>query len=162
MYGSDWQFIRSFTDSNLPAGYAPFNVRAIEDRLFVTFAMQDDSKSDEVAGPGLGYVDMFDMQGNLLRSFASQGTLNAPWGVALASKKFGLLSNALLVGNFGDGRISAYDFTMGTYLGQMIDATTGVAIQIEGLWDLRVKTDRLYFTAGINSEADGLVGLIKQ
>src|SRR5947209_3842433 len=97
----------AFSAPNLPAGFAPFGIRNIGGSLFVTFALQNAAKHDDVAGPGNGFVDVFDTNGNLLKRFASQGSLNSPWGLALAPAKFGIFSNDLLIGDFGDGRINA-------------------------------------------------------
>src|SRR5439155_21259249 len=102
---------------------------------FVTFAMADEDGEDDVAGPGLGYVDVFDLDGNLTQSFAAQGTLNAPWGLERAPGNFGHFSDALLVGNFGDGRINAFDADPGEFRGQFTDPT-GQPLEIDGLWGL--------------------------
>ena len=99
----------AFVDRQLPAGYAPFNVAAIGGNLYVSYAKQDSAKVDEVAGAGKGFVDVYDPAGHLLRRLISRGALNAPWGMAIAPDGFGQLGGALLVGNFGDGRINAYD-----------------------------------------------------
>jgi uncharacterized protein (TIGR03118 family) len=154
----------SFTDPNLPAGYAPFNVAIINNKVFVTYALQDSAKHDDVAGPGNGYIDVYDTNGNFLSRFASQGALNSPWGLALAPSNFGTFSNDLLVGNFGDGHITAFDPNTGAMLGQMTNAS-GQPIVIDGLWGLSFgnggqsgPTNSLYFTAGPNDEADGLFG----
>jgi uncharacterized protein (TIGR03118 family) len=152
----------SFVDPTLPAGFAPFGIQNIGGTLFVTYALQDASKTDDTPGPGNGFVDAFDTDGNLLRRFASAGTLNSPWGLALAPPGFGI--TALLVGNFGDGRINAFDPTTGAFLTQLSDRN-GVPITIDGLWGLIAGNggnggaiDSVYFTAGINGEADGLFG----
>src|SRR5205823_334299 len=96
------QLAGSFSDPDLPDGYAPFGIRNINGTLFVTYALQNDAKHDDVAGAGNGFVDEFDTNGNLIARFASQGTLNSPHGIALAPADFGQFSNALLIGNFGD------------------------------------------------------------
>ena len=103
----------AFVDRQLPDGYAPFNVAAIGGNLYVAYAKQDSAKVDEVAGAGKGFVDVYDPAGHLLRRLISHGALNAPWGMTIAPDGFGDLGGALLVGNFGDGRINAYDATTG-------------------------------------------------
>jgi uncharacterized protein (TIGR03118 family) len=166
VYDGKFNLIGSFTDTNLAsASFVPFGIRNIGGRLFVTFAFKaapDDG--DETAGAGLGYVDEFDTDGNLVRRVASQGTLNAPWGLTLAPRNFGQFGGALLVGNFGDGFINAYDSHSGTFLGQLTDAN-GVLIHNEGLWglDFRSRGDgsSLYFTAGPGDENHGLLGVIQ-
>ena len=161
----------SFSDPNLPAGFAPFNIQRIGRKLYVTYARQDEAKHDDVAGTGNGFVDVFDFNGNLLGRLASNGALNSPWGLAIAPTNFGEFSNALLVGNFGDGRINAFDPCSGEYLGNLQDSG-GVAIANPGLWALSFGNGRgagdantLYFTAGIpgpgNVEDHGLFGGIQ-
>jgi uncharacterized protein (TIGR03118 family) len=154
----------SFSDPSIPAGFAPFNVQNISGDLFVTYAMQDAAKHDDVAGPGNGYVDVFDTSGNLLRRFASQGTLDSPWGVTLAPSTFGAFAGDLLVGNFGDGTINAFDPTSGNFLGQLQNQN-GQTLAIPGLWGLTFgsggsggSADTVYFTAGPNEEQHGLFG----
>lgn len=153
-----------FTDPNIPQGYAPFGIQNINGDLFVTYAKQNGPKHDDVAGPGNGFVDVFDTDGNLLRRFASRGTLNAPWGVARGSFAFGKYSGKILVGNFGDGKINVFD-NDGTFVDQLRDAD-GKTISIDGLWTLTLgggaksSSDTLYFTAGPNDETDGLFGTI--
>ena len=162
----------SFTDPNLPPpplggqGFAPFNIANIGGNLFVTYAFQKPGQHDDQAGPGNGFVDVFDTNGNFIKRFASQGTLNSPWGMALAPANFGTFSNDLLVGNFGDGRINAFDPSTGNFLGQLADAN-GNPISINGLWGLVFgngkgggATNTLFFAAGFNDEVDGLVGTL--
>jgi hypothetical protein len=103
----------SFTDPNLPAGYAPFGINNIGGKIYVTYAQQDGTKHDDVAGAGHGFIDVYDTNGHLLNRLVSQGVLNSPWGLALAPSNFGVFSNDLLVGNFGDGTINAFDITTG-------------------------------------------------
>src|SRR3954453_236429 len=98
----------SFKDSNLPVGYAPFNIQQIGSKVFVTYAVQDAAGTNPVVAPGNGIVDVFDQQGNFIRRFASNGSLNAPWGIAQASPNFGRFCNDILIGNFGDGTINAF------------------------------------------------------
>ena len=153
-----------FTDPNIPAGFAPFGIQNINGDLFVTYAKQNAEKHDDVAGPGNGFVDVFNTDGHLLRRFASQGPLNSPWGVVRASFAFGRFSGDILVGNFGDGEINAFD-SDGHFLGTLQDST-GNPVVIDGLWTLTLgggrnsSSDTLYFTAGPNDETDGLFGTI--
>jgi uncharacterized protein (TIGR03118 family) len=160
----------SFTDSRIPAGFAPFNVQAVGGRLYVTYAMQKPDKHDDQAGAGFGFVDVFDMNGHLLRRLIRHGKLNSPWGLALAPENFGPFSGALLVGNFGDGRINAYSARSGRFIGTLRNEA-GAPIQIEGLWGIRfgngsmgggalAPTNTLYFAAGIGDEQHGLFGTI--
>lgn len=153
-----------FADPNLPAGFAPFGIRSIDGDLFVTYALQNAQKHDDVAGVGNGFVDVFDTEGHLLRRFASQGTLNSPWGLTRTSLGFGQFSGDILVGNFGDGLINVFDST-GMFLAEL-PGSSGQPIQIDGLWSLSFgggaasSPDTLYFTAGPNDEQDGLFGTI--
>jgi uncharacterized protein (TIGR03118 family) len=153
-----------FRDPNIPPGFAPFGIQNINGDLFVTYALQDAAKHDDRAGPGNGFVDVFDTDGNLLQRFASQGALNSPWGVARASFAFGLFSGQILVGNFGDGRINAFN-SNGNLLAQL-GKRNGKALRIDGLWTLTLgggrnsSSDTLYFTAGPNKETNGLFGTI--
>jgi uncharacterized protein (TIGR03118 family) len=154
-----------FADPNLPAGFAPFNVQEIAGKIVVAYAKQDAAAEDEVAGAGLGYVDVFDTSGHLLRRLISQGALNAPWGLVLAPSHFGAFSGDLLVGNFGDGAINAYDPRTGQFEGTLKNKD-GNQIKIDGLWALRFGNGvfgtptTLIFTAGIADEAHGLLGEI--
>jgi uncharacterized protein (TIGR03118 family) len=153
-----------FTDPDIPAGYAPFGIQNIDGSLFVTYAKQNAAKHDDVAGAGHGFVDVFDTDGHLLRRFASRGRLNSPWGVARASYAFGRFSGDVLVGNFGNGQINAFD-SDGNFLGALRDGN-GKPVAIDGLWTLTLgggrnsNSDTLYFTAGPNGETDGLFGTI--
>src|SRR5262249_56892945 len=115
---------------------APFNVQNINGLLYVTYAKREAGGTDDVAGHGNGFVDIFTTSGFLVKRLVKHGHLNSPWGLALAPPNFGKFSNALLVGNFGDGRISAFDPNTGQFLGQMRD-TSGRPIRIDGLWGLR-------------------------
>jgi uncharacterized protein (TIGR03118 family) len=154
----------SFTDPKIPAGFAPFGIQNINGDLFVTYALQNAAKHDDVAGPGNGFVDVFDTNGHLLRRFASRGALNSPWGVTRASFAFGRFSGDILVGNFGDGKISTFD-SDGHFLGTLKDSENH-PIVIDGLWTLTLgggrnsSSDTLYFTAGPNGETNGLFGTI--
>ena len=153
-----------FTDPNIPDGFAPFGIQNINGDLFVTYALQNEFQHDDVAGAGNGFVDIFDTNGHLLRRYASGGALNSPWGVVRASFAFGRFSGDILVGNFGDGKIHAFD-SDGKFLGALRDGK-GKPIVIDGLWTLTLgggrnsSSDTLYFTAGPNSEIDGLFGTI--
>ncbi len=172
VFDGSFNFVSSFTDTSLPANFAPFNVATIHGKLFVSFALQalPDAEDDQ-PGPGNGYVDIFDTDGTLLRQFASQGVLNSPWGMAEAPWHFGKFSGALLIGNFGDGMINAFDLITGQSLGALAD-DQGNPIVIEGLWGLAFNrqgshghwdfdAERLYFTAGPNDEDNGLLGYLK-
>src|SRR4051812_31836174 len=125
----------AFTDPALPAGYAPFGIQSVNGGIVVTYAKQDADAKDEVAGRGKGFVDVYDTAGSLLRRFAARGALNAPWGIALAPQGFGRASGALLIGNFGDGRINAYDPVSAKLLGGLRDQH-GRRLAIDGLWAL--------------------------
>jgi uncharacterized protein (TIGR03118 family) len=144
-----------FVDPNLPAGYAPFGIRNINGQIFVTYALQDAKGEDDVAGPGNGFVNVFDTTGNFIRRFVSNGNLNAPWGLALVE------GDELWIGNFGDGIINNYDLTTSAFLGT-INREDGTPLQFDGLWDLLVLGDGVYFTAGIADEEHGLFGLITE
>lgn len=161
----------AFTDPDLPAGFAPFGIQNIEGTIYVTYALQDEDKEDDVAGPGNGYVDAYDTSGNLIRRVASAGELNSPWGLALAPADFGRFSGDLLVGNFGDGRIHAFDPEQLTSTGEfeavgLLHSASGKPITIDGLWALRFgdgssfngPTNTLFFTAGPDDEEHGLFG----
>ncbi|RQS72019.1 TIGR03118 family protein [Burkholderia sp. Bp8963] len=153
-----------FIDPNIPAGYAPFGIANVDGDLFVTYAKQNAEKHDDVAGRGNGFVDVFDTDGHLLRRFASQGTLNSPWGITRASFAFGRFSGKILIGNFGDGHINVYD-NDGRFVDQLENAA-GNPLAIDGLWTLTLgggrnsSPDALYFTAGPNQEVNGLFGTI--
>src|SRR5262249_41535428 len=126
-----------FRDPHIPAGYAPFGIASINAKLYVTYALQDSDKADDVPGAGHGFIDIFSTQGDLLSRFASQGVLNSPWGMAWAPfEGFGGFNNALFVGNFGDGIVNAFDFDSGESLGRIANAS-GAPIQIPGIWALQ-------------------------
>ena len=154
----------SFTDPNLPAGFAPHGIHIINNQVFVAYAMQDGPKHDPIIGAGNGVVDIFDSNGNFVKRFASGGALNAPWGVAMSPANFGQFSNAILVGNFGDGTINAFD-SSGNMMGQLMD-TSGHALVNPGLWELlfgQTSSDAqtLYFTAGGADQTHGLFATLK-
>jgi uncharacterized protein (TIGR03118 family) len=154
-----------FVDTRIPAGYAPFNVQELAGQLYVSYAKQDSTLHDDVAGQGHGFVDIFTNDGAFVKRLVTRGQLNSPWGLALAPAGFGRFSGALLVGNFGDGRINAYNPKTGTHLGQL-RGTNGKPIDIDGLWGLRfgngnaAKTGELLFSAGPDGESHGLLGKI--
>jgi uncharacterized protein (TIGR03118 family) len=146
-----------FVDPNLPAGYAPFGIRNFNGEIFVTYAKQDHAKHDDVAGPGLGLVNVFDTSGNFLRRLISTGgNLNAPWGLVE-------VENELWVGNFGDGLINVYDPMTGAFI-ETLMRLDGTPLQFDGLWDLLPAQSGggVFFTAGIADEAHGLFGLITE
>ncbi|HVN64050.1 MAG TPA: TIGR03118 family protein, partial [Candidatus Binataceae bacterium] len=151
---------------SLPAGYAPFGIANIDGNLFVTYALQDADKHDDVAGGGHGYVDVFDTNGNPIAHFAGRGRLNSPWGIARAPLGFGKFAGAILIGNFGDGRINAFDPRSGKPLGQL-PGTNGKPVTIDGLWGLSFggatgsNPGTLYFTAGPGGESHGLFGSLE-
>ena len=143
-----------FADPNLPAGFAPFGIQNINGQIYVTYALQNKQKHDDVAGPGNGFVNVFDTSGHLVRRLVSNGNLNSPWGLAL-------VSGELWVGNFGDGKINNYNPTTGTFL-ETISQADGTPLQFNGLWALLPLGNGVYFTAGIADEAHGLFGLITE
>jgi len=155
----------NFTDPNLPQGYAPFNDKVIDGELYVTYAKQDAAKHDDEAGAGNGFVDIFNLDGTLKERLISQGALDSPWGLAIAPSSFGSFAGDLLVGNFGNGMINAYNATTGAFVGAL-DGNDGSPLVIDGLWGLTVgngsaaggSLDTLFFTAGPNGESDGLFG----
>ena len=152
-----------FVDPALPAGYAPFGIANFGGRLFVSYALQDHARHDDVAGPGHGFIDVYSRDGQLLQRLAQGGELNSPWGMVMATHRFGPFSNDLLVGNFGDGLIHAFDPTTGAPLGTLTNRD-GVPVQINGLWGLIYGNasagtpNTLYFSAGIGDESHGLLG----
>lgn len=174
VYDSSFTLVKSFTDSTVAAGFAPFGIQNINGKLFITFAKQNAAKHDDVAGPHNGFVDVLDLvhdgnDGHLDR-FASGGVLNSPWGIALAPAGFGQFSDHLLIGNFGDGHITAFDVQgSGSSDGPLQDFHHQ-PITISGLWGLKFgggaannvngATNSLYFTAGIGDESHGLFGMI--
>ncbi len=157
----------AFVDSSLPAGYAPFNIQNIgNNRLAVAYAKQDAAHHDEVAGPGNGYVDVYDTSGTLQFRLTHVVWLNAPWGLVVAPSTFSGFGNDLLVGNFGSGLITAYNASTGAWIGNMLEVSN-LPVQINGLWGLAFgnggmggSTNTLYFTAGYFDEAHGIFGMI--
>jgi uncharacterized protein (TIGR03118 family) len=155
----------NFTDPTIPTGYAPFNVQNIGGKLYVTYALRGPTGGD-VAGAGHGFVSVFDLEGNFLGRIGSQGTLDSPWGLALAPASFGQFAGDLLVGNFGDGRINLFDPLTDTFLGQLL-GTNGIPIEIDGLWGLTPGNGggagsllKIYFSAGPAEEEHGLFGVL--
>ncbi|HVU52471.1 MAG TPA: TIGR03118 family protein [Polyangia bacterium] len=153
-----------FVDPTIPTGFAPFGVHAEGATVFVTYAKQDADAKDDVKGAGNGYVDAFDFDGVLTKRLVSQGALNSPWAIALAPSDFGNLSHDLIIGNFGDGKVNAYDPSTGAF--QATAITSGnVPLVIPGLWSLVFGNDtagaahnQLFFTAGPNDEMNGVFG----
>jgi uncharacterized protein (TIGR03118 family) len=164
VFDQNFKLVKSFTDKHLPKGYAPFNVQVLDGKLFVTFALQDADKQDDVAGAGHGFVDEFDLNGHLLDRVASRGPLDSPWGLAIAPSGFGEFAGDLLVGNFGDGTINAFDLKHDHFDGKLLDAN-GAPITIGDLWALipgngsaNSDPNKIYFSAGVENEAHGLFG----
>lgn len=157
----------AFHDTTLPAGYAPFGIQNVNGDIYVTYGKQDSSKHDAVNGPGFGIVNAFDSNGKLLRRIATGGRLNAPWAIAVTPTSFGSVSNRLLVGNFGDGRINIFDLNKSRSYGQL-QGLDGKPISIDGLWSLGFgngvmdqSASALFFTAGLSGESHGLFGTIR-
>lgn len=154
----------AFLDPKLQKNFAPFNVAVFGGRVFVTYALKEPGGDDDVAGQGHGIVNTFDLSGNFLARFAQHGQLDSPWGMAMAPAGFGPLGGKLLIGNFGNGRINAFDPSTGEFFDKLRDSN-GQPIVIDGLWALQFGNGgnggdlgKLYFTAGPNGEADGLFG----
>ncbi|HVA44979.1 MAG TPA: TIGR03118 family protein [Pirellulales bacterium] len=174
-FNSSFQLVTltgSFSDPNIPAGFAPFNIQNLDGQLYVTYAKQDSTREHAVAGPGDGFVDVYDMNGNLTNRLivgnpgASTSPLNAPWGVALAPASFGSFGGDLLVANSGDGHINAFQTASGTYMGALLDPS-GNPIGISGLHAIAVGNDLtagnsnlLFFTAGTSNGSHGFFGAL--
>ncbi len=170
VFDSSFALVGSFTDDRLPHGYAPFGIQAIGPVLYVTFAKQDKAAHDDVPGKGHGFVDAFDTSGALLQRVASRGRLNSPWGIAIAPATFGAFAGDLLIGNFGDGTINAFDPLAVHRNGQLqskgrLLTAACTPLTIDGLWALQFgngsgsgSKDTLYFTAGPDGESHGLFG----
>jgi uncharacterized protein (TIGR03118 family) len=157
----------AFSDSMIPAGFAPFNIANLNGKLYVSYARQNAAKRDDVAGAGNGYVDVYDLNGRLVKRLISAGQLDSPWGLALAPAGFGTFGNDLLVGNFADGKINAFDPASGKFLGSLNDQR-GKPLQLEGLWGLTfgngqstADPNTLFFAAAIGGEKHGLVGSLQ-
>ena len=159
--------VGGFVDAKLPLNYAPFGIQNVGGNIVVTFAHRKPGSHDEDHGPGLGFVDVFDTSGRLLLRLQHGTFLNAPWGIAEAPGDFGPFSHRLLIGNFGDGWIHAFNVVSGKLAGTLLDPT-GSALAIDGLWGLSFGGDNtnsglateLFFTAGPNDEANGILGKI--
>ncbi len=156
--------VGAFTDPTIPVGFAPFGLQAINGDIYVSYAKQDAAKHDDVPGKGFGFVNVFDPNGHLIRRVASGGALNAPWGMTLAPAGFGKFSNRLLIGNFGDGRVNAYDLATGRFVGQL-KTQDRQPITIDGLWGItfgngfvNAPVNTLFFAAGPGAEKHGLYG----
>ena len=164
-FGADGTLNAKFIDNTIPSTFAPFGIQNINGQLWVTYAKQDAAKHDPVTGAGRGFVDVFDTDGNLLRRFAQRGVLNAPWGVVLAPAHFGLFGNAILIGNFGDGEISAWNLRNRDFIDWIRDGQ-GKIIKLGTLWTLvfgggmGASPQTLYFTTGLVNEQDGLFGTL--
>lgn len=161
----------AFTDPQIPSGFAPFGILNVQGRIVITYAKQDEEGEDDVAGPGLGFVDVFDTDGAFLARLVNRGPLNAPWGLAMAPDGFGRFGGDLLVGNFGDGKIHAFrvsdDLRRASLDGELI-GTNHRPISIERLWGLGFgnnsvagPSDTLFFTSGPGDEEHGLFGKIE-
>lgn len=155
-----------FHDRWLPRGYAPFNVAEVNGQVFVSYAKQDAARHDDVAGPGHGFIDVYTDSGSFVRRFATHGVLDSPWGMTVAPATFGRFAGDLLVGNFGDGLIHAFDLRTGRVVGTL-RAASGRPLVIDGLWALVVGdpvaggTGAVWFSAGPDNEQHGLVGLLQ-
>ena len=168
VYDANFNYVNmNFSDPTIPLNYAPFNIQNIGGYLYVTYAaISTMDNTHDQAAVGNGYVNVFGTNGVFIKRFASQGTLNSPWGIAQAPSGFGVGSNAILVGNFGDGKINVYDST-GTYKGQLKDGSN--IVYIAGLRALAFPQNgipsgdqnQLFFTAGPNDETHGLFGYLK-
>ncbi len=168
VFNSKFHRIRTagkFRDPRLPHGYAPFNIASIGGHLLVSYAKQDADHGDDVAGPGHGFIDVYSNHGMLLRRLVSRGALNSPWGMVIAPSSFGTFSNDLLVANFGNGALNAFDPATGAFLGPLKNAD-GNPIVISGLWGLirgngaAGTPQTVFFTAGLADESHGLLGTI--
>jgi len=164
VYDGTFAYTRSFTDATIPSGFAPFGITNVNGLLYVAYAKQlaPDNKDDE-AGAGNGYVDVFNPDGTLVSRFASNGKLNSPWAVAMAPSGFSGFAGAVRIGNFGDGRILAFDASTGGFIDYLRDSNANI-ITIDGLWALTFGpasgSTTMFFSAGPNDETNGLVGTI--
>jgi uncharacterized protein (TIGR03118 family) len=173
VFGSGWNLRDHFTDNQLvSAGYSPFNVKVVRGYVVVTFAKRDSATGEEVTGQGNGAVDIFTMQGKLIKRLVQPGgVLNAPWGIAYTPDQWGRFAKQLLIGNFGSGVVQRYNPDTGELMGY-IPMMNGNPFQVDGLWSLDIRdvpvpgigpNDHrtrpvLYFTAGLQSERGGLFG----
>jgi len=168
IFDSNFNYVRSFTDPQAIAGYAPYNITNIQGYLVVAYAKQDSTKKLPVAGVGNGFIDKFNTAGSLQQRLITGGYLNAPWGMALAPSIWGKYSNRLLVANYGDGHINAYAFDSGSYQGTLLDGNSSNLVTIPGLRALTFGNGAdagslvtLYLTADINNGQDGLYSAIQ-
>ena len=150
-----------FVDPDMAPGFAPFNVGFFDDKVYVTYAKQDTDRKADVPGPGNGFVDVFNPDGTFVRRLVSGGALNSPWGLTMAPAAFGALANTLLVGNFGDGTVHAYDPDTGVLRGTITD-TSANQFEVRGLWSIafgpKEVGEDLFFTAGPSDEDHGVFG----
>lgn len=163
VFDKNFAFVKSFNDATIPAGFAPFGIATINGNLYVSFAKQlAPDNTDDESGAGNGFVDIFNPDGTLIRRFATQGSLNSPWGIAVAPAGFGTFAGDVLIGNFGDGLIGAYDPNTGALV-DLLRSPGGAQINIPGLWQLLFAPDgapTLFFSSGPNDETHGLVGTL--
>ncbi len=165
-YDANWVELdlgpNAFMDPNLPltplGAYSPFNVAVIHDKVYVAFAVKPPDEDDEVSGPGLGIVSVFDLDGVFLKRLITGGALNAPWAMVEAPECFGCFSEKLLVGNFGDGKINVYSFK-GKHLGEL-EGKHHKDLVVDGLWGLFSSKKKVYYAAGPDDESNGEVGYI--
>lgn len=158
----NWLLAETFqADPNLPAGYSPFGIRVIKGDVYVTFAQRDAGTGEEVKGAGLGIIDVYKADGHFVRRLVSEGgALDAPWGMTSGPDDFGPYAGALLVGNFGDGKINAYNPSTGDFLGTLSDVN-GDPLAVDGLWGLVSQPGgSVSFASGPDDEQNGLVGTI--
>jgi uncharacterized protein (TIGR03118 family) len=163
VFDSNFQQVGSFTDKDLPSGFAPFNVQTLNGKIYVTFAKFDPATTEGLPGAGLGIVDVFDPGTHDLHRLITGGALNAPWGLDIAPAGFGQFAGDLLVGNFGDGKVNAYDPNTGHFVGTLTTTAAGnPAFQETDLWTIRNGSDgSVIFSAGLTNQANGLIGVIK-
>ncbi len=164
VFDKNFNVVNHFGDATVPAGYGPFGITNINDTLYVTYARQKIRAHDDSAGASIGFVDRFTPGGMMIGRFVSGGNLNSPWGIALAPASFGQFANAILIGNFGDGRITGYDHS-GNVIGQLASGSRST-ISIQGLWGISFNPstgsdpNKLFFTAGPYEESHGLFGYL--
>ena len=165
IFDKNFAYVSSFTDTSIPSGYGPFGIHTINGLLYVTYAkLRAPDNEDDEPGVGNGYVDIFNPDGTLVKRFVSNGRLNSPWAVVAAPTDFGSAGGDILIGNFGDGLIGAYDATSGAFRGFLHDSNNA-SLVIQGLWDLQfgvgsAPATNLYFTAGPSDETHGLLGTL--
>jgi uncharacterized protein (TIGR03118 family) len=168
VFNRDFHFVKTpaeFRDPRIPSGYVPFNVQELGGRIYVTYGKQNKAKTDVVPGAGFGFVDVYTVNGKLIKHLIARGPLDEPWGLAIAPAGFGPFAGKLLVGNLGNGWINAFNPATGKYLGAL-DTTSGHPIAISGLWGLEVGNSEfggsssLVFSAGPDGYNDGLVGVL--